>query len=100
LEGRGEGPSTVGRIENRLATTSRVGCPSKRRTPFKTSEPEGVRNARSQLRTGAGEIGRAKITPTFETPLDGSDNLMSEWLTQLLHRNLPRHRLAAFRPKK
>ena len=34
------------------------------RTPFKTSEPEGFENGRSQLRTGAGEIGRAKITPT------------------------------------
>jgi hypothetical protein len=41
------------------------------RTPFKTSEPEGVRNAKNQIRTGAGEIGRTKITPTFRTLLDG-----------------------------
>jgi hypothetical protein len=53
------------------------------KTDFKTdvkSEPEGVRNAKNQLRTGAGEIDRVKIGPTFKTPLDGSDNLMSEWM--------------------
>ena len=50
------------------------------RTPFRTSEPEAVRNARNQLRTGAGEIARVKITPTFETLLDGPAKLMSEWM--------------------
>ena len=35
-------------------------------------------DARSQLSTGAGEIGRMKITPTFETRGDGPAKLMSE----------------------
>jgi hypothetical protein len=53
------------------------------KTDFKTnaeSEPEGVRNARNQRRTGAGEIGRMKMTPTFKTPLDRLAKLMSRWV--------------------
>jgi hypothetical protein len=43
-------------------------------TSFQTNvkaEPEGVKNARNELRTGAGEIGRVKVTPTFGTEFDG-----------------------------
>jgi hypothetical protein len=55
-----------------------------RATVFATkvkSEPEDVRNARKQHRPGAGEIGRGKITPTFETRGDGPAKLISEWTT-------------------
>jgi hypothetical protein len=53
------------------------------RTAFKTdmkSEPEGVRNEKNQLKTGAGEIAWVKITPIFETLLNGPAKLMSEWM--------------------
>ena len=50
------------------------------RTEFKTnvkSEAEGVRNARKQRRTCAGEIECMKITPTCTDSLDGPGNLVS-----------------------
>jgi hypothetical protein len=34
-------------------------------------EPGGVINARNELRRGAGEINRVRVTPTFKTLLDG-----------------------------
>src|ERR1019366_1067267 len=40
------------------------------------SEPEGVRSARNHCRTGAGEIVRVKVKPTFVTLLDGPAKLM------------------------
>ena len=45
------------------------------------SKPQAVRNARSQLRTGAGEIDRGKVTPTFGTLLEGPTN--SRWRVQV-----------------
>jgi hypothetical protein len=45
------------------------------------SEPEGVRNTKNQLRTGAGEIGRVKATSAFVTALDGPTNFRSEWMS-------------------
>jgi hypothetical protein len=41
------------------------------------SESQGVINARNRLKTGAGEIGRVQVTPTFGTLFDGPAKPMS-----------------------
>jgi hypothetical protein len=47
------------------------------------SEPDGVGNARNQLRTGAGEIGRTKIASTFEALLDGLLHVLNHGRTSM-----------------
>ena len=56
------------------------GCPSMSPDTVSDIGARRCQNARNQRRTGAGEIGRVKITPTFKTATDGSAKLMSEWM--------------------
>jgi hypothetical protein len=49
------------------------------RTAFGTkvkAGPPAVRKLKNKLRTGAGEIDRVKVMPTFKTLLDRPANLM------------------------
>jgi hypothetical protein len=51
-------------------------------------QPESLRNARKQLRTGAGEIDCVQFLPTFKEGFGRSENLMSDrialWANQEL----------------
>jgi hypothetical protein len=68
---------------DRLATVERDVRKSLE-TPLKTkvkSGPEGIRNARNYSRTGAGEIGHVKLTPTFPDSFEGLRIQVSEWMS-------------------
>ena len=52
-----------------IAPTLGTGCPSKPSDTVLDPKPQAVKNARSQLRAGAGESGRTKVKPIFKTAL-------------------------------
>jgi hypothetical protein len=47
-------------------------------------EPEGVRNAKIQLRKGTGELPACRSCRHIRTDLDGPAKLISEWMDRSL----------------